>query len=442
MEFLEDNPNFEINLKTDVENKKTNKKILKSIRFSGMSSKRSSSNNSPRKEQNQNILMYNFNIEKPNINIIKTPIHTEINEISSEKSGSTQSPAKSSKPSQFSNLLKIKKTQKINSILDGLKSKNRYQLSPNTDLKLFGDLFPGPGQYYNPKMKIGQNQNFRYNNLYTKENEPNLTLKYKIIKDFYYNSKVGPGTYDPNDNIVYKSYAQNPKVFISQLERGPLFRINDTIGPGQYNLSKVYKKDIKSRSINHFKNDIISSGGSIGTQFPEKNGRNIFNTFNNNNYDNLLNSSICSNKNKSKDKNEEKKIRGTSGKNNPRVHQNYSWKGIPDFSGISINYNDTDNNIQNDLINYKKQSFNFDNQFKLNQEKKDISLESAKKLQKEILGYNKLYMPLIQNVQRDLSLKGNHIPGPCYYNYKNDSIEGDLMRLNKRIKNSAYKKWK
>ena len=293
-------------------------------------------------------------------------------------------------------------------------------------------------------MKIGQNQNFRYNNLYTKENEPNLTLKYKIIKDFYYNSKVGPGTYDPNDNIVYKSYAQNPKVFISQLERGPLFRINDTIGPGQYNLSKVYKKDIKSRSINHFKNNIISSGGNIGTQFPEKNGRNIFNTFNNNNYDNLLNSSICSNKNKNKnkDKTEEKKIRGTSGKNNPRVHQNYSWKGIPDFSGISINYNDTDNNIQNDLINYKKQSFNFDNQFKLNQEKKDISIESAKKLQKEILGYNKLYMPLIQNVQRDLSLKGNHIPGPCYYNYKNDSIEGDLMRLNKRIKNSAYKKWK
>ena len=110
--------------------------------------------------------------------------------------------------------------------IDGLKSKNRYQLSPNTDLKLFGDLFPGPGQYYNPKMKIGQNQNFRYNNLYTKENEPNLTLKYKIIKDFYYNSKVGPGTYDPNDNIVYKSYAQNPKVFISQLERGPLFKIN------------------------------------------------------------------------------------------------------------------------------------------------------------------------------------------------------------------------
>jgi hypothetical protein len=444
MEFLEDNPNFEINLQNYEESKKTSKKLLKSIRFSGMSSNRNSSNNSPRKEQNKDILMYNLNIEKPYLNIVKTPIHNENKEISSEKSV-TESPVKSSKPSQFLNLLKIKKTQKINSILDGLKSKNKYNLSPNTDLKLFGDLFPGPGQYYNPKMKIGQNQNFRYNNLYTKENEPNLTLKYKIIKDFYYNSKVGPGTYDPNNNIVYKSYSQNPKIFISQLERGPLFKINDTIGPGQYNLIKDYKKDMKSKSINQFKNDINNSTNipnNIATQFPERNKRNIFNTFNNNNYDNLLNSK--NSLNKKKDKAEEKSIRGTSGKNYLRVHQNYSWKGIPDFSGISIKYNETDNNknIQNDQISYKKQNFNFDNQFKLNQEKKDISEESAKKLQKEILGYNKLYMPLIQNVQRDLSLKGNHIPGPCYYNYNNDSIEGDIMRLNKRIKKSAYKKWK
>ena len=93
---------------------------------------------------------------------------------------------------QFLNLLKIKKTQKINSILDGLKSKNKYNLSPNTDLKLFGDLFPGPGQYYNPKMKIGQNQNFRYNNLYTKENEPNyLNLVILIIRQqvFFHQDK-------------------------------------------------------------------------------------------------------------------------------------------------------------------------------------------------------------------------------------------------------------
>ena len=71
-----------------------------------------------------------------------------------------------------------------------------------------------------------------------------------------------------------------------------------------------------------------------------------------------------------------------------------------------------------------------------------FSTEAEKKIQKEISSYNKFNMPLIQNVQRDLSLKGNHIPGPCYYKYSNDSIEGDMINLNKRIKKSSYKKWK
>ena len=438
MEFFEDNPNFEINLQNYEENKKINKKLLKSIRFSGINSNKNSSKSSPKKEENQNIIIYNTITERANINIINTPNRSENKDNSSEKS-ITQSPTKSNKSLYLLNLLKLKKTQKINNILEGLKSKNNYHLSPNTDLKLYGDLFPGPGQYYNPKVKIGQSQNFRYNNLYTKETEPNLTLKYKKIKDFYYNSKVGPGTYDPNNNIVYKSYSQNPKIFISQLERGPLFKINDTIGPGQYNLIKDYKKDIKGNSTNQFKKP-KSLNINIGTQFPERNNQ-IFNTFNNNNYDNILNAS--KNLDKNIGKSEDKKSRGTSGKNHLRVHQNFSWKGIPDFSGISIKYNEPENkNIQNDKINYKKQNFNFENQYKLSQHKKDISEDIAKKLQKEISGYNKLFMPLIQNVQRDLILKGNHIPGPCYYKYVNNSIEGDMLRLNKRIKNSAYKKWK
>ena len=117
---------------------------------------------------------------------------------------------------------------------------------------------------------------------------------------------------------------------------------------------------------------------------------------------------------------------------------------MPDFSGVSIKYNEKENNniLQNDMINYKKQNFNFENQNKLDRKKNKISIDTSKKLEKEISGYNKLYMPLIQNVQRDVSLKGNHIPGPCYYNYINDSIEEDMKKLNKRIKNSAYKKWK
>ena len=439
MEFLEDNPNLEINLQNKEENKKSNRKIFKPIKLSGMSPKRNSSKNSPKKEDNQNNLIHNVN-EKPNINIINTPSHSDNKDISSIIT-ITQSPSKSHKSSHLLNILKMKKTERINHILEGLKTKNNYHLSPNTNLKLYGDLFPGPGQYYNPKVKIGQNQNIRYNNLYTKETEPNLSLKYKMIKDLYYNSKVGPGTYDPNNNIVYKSYSQNPKIFISQLERGPLFKINDnTIGPGQYNLIKDYKKDIKFISTNQFKKRYNNLNINTGTQFPERNIR-ILNTFNNNNYESILNTS--NNLNTSREKLEEKKNRGSSGKNHFRVHQNFSWKGVPDFSGISIKYNEKDNkNIENDIINYKKQNFNFENQFKLNQDKKDISQDASKQLQKEISGYNKLYMPLIQNVQRDLSLKGNHIPGPCYYKYVNDSIEGDMVKLNKRIKNSAYKKWK
>ena len=135
-----------------------------------------------------------------------------------------------------------------------------------------------------------------------------------------------------------------------------------------------------------------------------------------------------------------KKNRITSGKYY-KGHKNYSWRGRPDFSGVAIKYGDNKNIIQNDFINYKKQNFNFENQSKLNQEKK-FSSDTEKKMQKEISSYNKQYIPLIQNVQRDLSLKGNHIPGPCYYKYFNDSIEGDMMKVSKRIKNSSYKKWK
>ena len=449
MEFFEDNPNFEINLKNYAENKKTQKKILKSIKNSEkkINSNRYSPKISPIKDNIQNNIVNNLSIEKTNLNLIKTPIQTENKELSVENSFS-QSPTKSNNSSKISNILKIKKTQKINNILEGLKARNSYHLSPNTNLKLFGDLFPGPGQYYNPNIKIGQNQNIRYNNLYVQETEPNVKLKYKMIKDFYYNSKVGPGSYNPDNNIVYKSYSQNPKIFISKLERGPLFKINDTIGPGQYNLSKDYTKDIKANLTSQFKKP-KALNINTGNQFLVKNLQ-VFNTFNNNDYDNILKLSqnkennFNYNLNNIKDKYDGKKIRGTSGKYFNKGHKNFSWKGLPDFSGVTIKFNENENNniIQRDMINYKRQNFNFENQNKLNQQKNKIAIDKSKKLEKEISGYNKLYMPLIQNVQRDVSLKGNHIPGPCYYNYINDSIEEDMQKLNKRIKNSAYKKWK
>ena len=449
MEFFEDNPNFEINLQNYVENKRTQKKILKSIKNSEkkINLNKSSTNKSPIKDNSQNNIINNLSIEKANINLIKTPSQNDNKEISVENSIS-QSPTKSNNSSKMSNLLKIKKTQKINNILEGLKARNSYHLSPNTNLKLFGDLFPGPGQYYNPNVKIGQNQNIRYNNLYVQETEPNVKLKYKMIKDFYYNSKVGPGSYNPDNNVGYKSYSQNPKIFISKLERGPLFKINDTIGPGQYNLSKDYTKEIKCNLTNQFKKP-QNLNINTGNQYLVNNLQ-IFNTFNNNNYDNIF--SLSNNRennykyslNKNREKSDGKKIRGTSGKYFNKDHKNFSWKGLPDFSGVTIKYNEKENNniLQNDMINYKMHNFNFENQNKLNQHKNKITIDTSKKLEKEISGYNKLYMPLIQNVQRDVSLKGNHIPGPCYYKYINDSIEEDMQRLNKRIKNSAYKKWK
>ena len=449
MEFFEDNPNFEINLQNYVENKRTQKKILKSIKNSEkkINLNKSSTNKSPIKDNSQNNIINNLSIEKANINLIKTPSQNDNKEISVENSIS-QSPTKSNNSSKMSNLLKIKKTQKIHNILEGLKARNSYHLSPNTNLKLFGDLFPGPGQYYNPNVKIGQNQNIRYNNLYVQETEPNVKLKYKMIKDFYYNSKVGPGSYNPDNNVGYKSYSQNPKIFISKLERGPLFKINDTIGPGQYNLSKDYTKEIKCNLTNQFKKP-QNLNINTGNQYLVNNLQ-IFNTFNNNNYDNIF--SLSNNRennykyslNKNREKSDGKKIRGTSGKYFNKDHKNFSWKGLPDFSGVTIKYNEKENNniLQNDMINYKMHNFNFENQNKLNQHKNKITIDTSKKLEKEISGYNKLYMPLIQNVQRDVSLKGNHIPGPCYYKYINDSIEEDMQRLNKRIKNSAYKKWK
>ena len=114
-----------------------------------------------------------------------------------------------------------------------------------------------------------------------------------------------------------------------------------------------------------------------------------------------------------------------------------------DFSEVNIKNIENENiKTHNDLVNYKKQDFNFDNQLKLNQNKFSMSEDVSKRLQKEISSYNKSYIPLIQNVQRDVILKGNHLPGPCYYKYLNNSIEGDMLKLNKKNKMSYNKNWK
>jgi hypothetical protein len=314
---------------------------------------------------------------------------------------------------------KDEKKEKINNILGGLKLKYNYQLSPYTDLKSFGDLTPGPGQYYNPDIKIGQGQNLRYNNLF-KDPEHDITLKYKLLKDNYYQSKIGPGTYNLNLGYEHKSYSQNPKTFLSKLERGPLFKITESVGPAYYNPDNSQIKKEIHNSNNIKKRSKDKSKFILKTEpFFQPNNLKIIKP--------------SSNKN-----------RGLSGKISFKGHKNFSWKGISDFSGLGIKFSKNENKemTKDDKIVYKNQEFNFDNQKKLGNKKNKFSKTTKKIIQKEISEYNKLNKPLIDYVPKDVVLKGNHLPGPCYYNYVNDSIEGDIKILNKKNKKNLLHKWK
>ena len=405
MEYLEENPNFEINTKKNMKSTNSDKNINKQIskKESKLLPDKNSAKNSSPSLSNSNIVNSKDNILKHN---------------NMQKQNKRSAKSKVSDISIFSknsNNQIDEKKQKINNILGELKLKYNYQLSPSTDIKSFGELIPGPGQYYNPEIKIGQGQNLRYNNLF-KDPELDLTLKYKILKDNYYQSKIGPGTYNLNNG--YKSYSQNPKTFISKLERGPLFKISDSVGPGYYNLGKSSTKrknrdnNIKIKNIN--KNKFILKT----SPFFEPNDIKVVHAYNKDN-------------------------KNLNGKISFKGHKNFSWKGISDFSGLGIKVAKTENKemIKNDnKIEYKNQEFNFDNQKKLN--KKKFSRTTRKIILKEISEYNKVNKPLIQYVPKDVVPKGNHLPGPCYYNYTNDSIEGDIKNLNKKYNNKANKKWK
>ena len=405
MEYLEENPNFEINTKKNMKSTNSDKNINKQIskKESKLLPDKNSAKNSSPSLSNSNIVNSKDNILKHN---------------NMQKQNKRSAKSKVSDISIFSknsNNPIDEKKQKINNILGELKLKYNYQLSPSTDIKSFGELIPGPGQYYNPEIKIGQGQNLRYNNLF-KDPELDLTLKYKILKDNYYQSKIGPGTYNLNNG--YKSYSQNPKTFISKLERGPLFKISDSVGPGYYNLGKSSTKrknrdnNIKIKNVN--KNKFILKT----SPFFEPNDIKVVHAYNKDN-------------------------KNLNGKISFKGHKNFSWKGISDFSGLGIKVAKTENKemIKNDnKIEYKNQEFNFDNQKKLN--KKKFSRTTRKIILKEISEYNKVNEPLIQYVPKDVVPKGNHLPGPCYYNYTNDSIEGDIKNLNKKYNNKANKKWK
>ena len=327
MEYLEENPNFEINTKKNMKSTNSDKNINKQIskKESKLLPDKNSAKNSSPSLSNSNIVNSKDNILKHN---------------NMQKQNKRSAKSKVSDISIFSknsNNQIDEKKQKINNILGELKLKYNYQLSPSTDIKSFGELIPGPGQYYNPEIKIGQGQNLRYNNLF-KDPELDLTLKYKILKDNYYQSKIGPGTYNLNNG--YKSYSQNPKTFISKLERGPLFKISDSVGPGYYNLGKSSTKrknrdnNIKIKNVN--KNKFILKT----SPFFEPNDIKVVHAYNKDN-------------------------KNLNGKISFKGHKNFSWKGISDFSGLGIKVAKTENKemIKNDnKKEYKNQEFNFDNQ--------------------------------------------------------------------------------
>ena len=410
MESLKDNPNLEINLKNNKQNDQS-KKIL-SQKLSEHKIKLKQEKNSLK---NSSLSNPNLDMNNKKDNNFKDIIKQRQNKISVKSKFSNISSNNLNKSSESK---KDEKKQIINDILSELKLKYNYQLSPYTDLKSFGDLTPGPGQYYNPEIKIGQGQNLRYNNLF-KDPEQDITLKYKLLKDNYYQNKVGPGTY--NLNSGYKSYSQNPRTFISKLERGPLFKIKDSVGPGSYNLTKNYDiKNIHIYNSNNIKKENKNKFILKTEPFFQQNNINIINDYK-------------VNKNKV-----------FNGKISFKGQKNFSWKGISDFSGLGIKMSKSGNKemTKNDKIQYKNQEFNFDNQKKLNRKKNIFSKTTKKIILKEISEYNKINKPLIAYVPKDVVLKGNHLPGPCYYNYTNDSIEGDIKLINKKNKMNMLKKWK
>ena len=408
MEYLEENQNHAINMKQNLKSTKPNKILTKQLsdeEYKLLSDKNSLKKDSP-SISNSNL------VNNSKDNIYKNAQTKKLSKSSAKTKSSNHSISSKNPNNQID-----EKKQKINNILGELKLKYNYQLSPSTDLKSFGELIPGPGQYYNPEIKIGQGQNLRYNNLF-KDPHIDLQLQYKKLKDYYYQSKIGPGTYNLNNE--YKSYSQNPRTFISKLDRGPLFKISDSVGPGYYNLEKSFNK-----KENHTNNNDIKIKNKNKHKFIIKTSP-FFEP-------NILKVVPTSNLNKN-----------LNGKISFKGHKNFSWKGISDFSssGIKSTKNENKEMIKNDNnIKYKNQEFNFDNQQKLNNKKK-FSRTTRRIILKEISEYNKINEPLIQYVPKDVVPKGNHLPGPCYYNYTNDSIEGDLKELNKKFKIKANNKWK
>jgi hypothetical protein len=142
---------------------------------------------------------------------------------------------------------KMERSLVVKGILDQIrrKSKDINPKSTNTNLKIYGEMFPGPGAYDLNKDNIGNSHNLRYKNLFLSNSKSN--------KYFYLNQNtdrnVGPGSYNPK-------YIQNPKGFISSLGRASIFNEtenNKDVGPGSYDVSSSFDIGHKILSPYHSK---------------------------------------------------------------------------------------------------------------------------------------------------------------------------------------------
>ena len=186
-----------------------------------------------------------FKFPKILLNIIsKTASSKNENDYNKKIVNNNNKPNKQSKDSFKKNRSLI-----VKNILEQIrrKSKSIKPKSPNTNLKYYGELFPGPGYYNLNKNDIGNIHNLRYKNLFTNNNKKYKNLENNLERN------VGPGTYNPTDNFNYISYSQNPKVYISSLERPSFINENDInkkVGPGSYEVSSSFDINNNKRMIN------------------------------------------------------------------------------------------------------------------------------------------------------------------------------------------------
>ena len=177
----------------------------------------------------------------------------------------------------------------VKNILNEIKRKTNENSpkSSNTNLNSYGELYPGPGTYDIMKNDIGIMHNIRYKNLFA-----NNSHRYKNVNKLQ-ERNIGPGSYNPTENFNFISYAQNPKVYISSLER-PSFinenEINKNVGPGTYEVDSCFQRN----NIKKIKNNLTKLDNKkhklqkwLKNELNMKNNTNFFNLENNKKFINM-----------------------------------------------------------------------------------------------------------------------------------------------------------